>query len=201
MLSTYFTSQGIIHDSSCVNTPQQNGVAERKNGHLLNTTRALLFQGDVPKSYWGEAVLAASYMINRLPTRILDNKSPIEVLNSFYPHIRTSNGLIPRIFGCTAFVHVHKQHRDKLDPRAVRCVFLGYSPTQKGYKCYHPSSKKWYISADVTFSENKPFFSKSSLQGEISMMEDSPCEFFEILGPMCTTPDAPNPDKFANPAA
>lgn len=51
ILSTYFQKEGIIHESSCVNTPQQNGVAERKNGHLLNTTRVLLFHGNVPKSY------------------------------------------------------------------------------------------------------------------------------------------------------
>lgn len=50
-LSPYFQSHGIIHESSCVNTPQQNGVAELKNRHLLNTTRALLFQGNVPKTY------------------------------------------------------------------------------------------------------------------------------------------------------
>ena len=56
---------------------------------------------------------------------------------------------------------------------------LVYSSTQKGYKCYNPSSKKFYISADVTFTENKPFFPKSSLQGEISIMEDNHCEFFE----------------------
>ena len=51
ILSPYFQPQGILHDSSCVNTPQQNGIAERKNWHLLNTTRALLFQGNAPKSY------------------------------------------------------------------------------------------------------------------------------------------------------
>lgn len=158
ILSPYFQSQGIIYDLSCVDTPQQNGVAERKNEHLLNTTRALFFQGNVPRSYWGEAVLNAIHMINRLPSRVLDNRSPIEILNSFYPHFRTSNGLTPRIFGCTAFVHVHSQHRGKLDPRAIKCIFLGYSSTQKGYKCYNPLSKKFYISADVTFSENKPFF-------------------------------------------
>ncbi|RVW51913.1 Retrovirus-related Pol polyprotein from transposon TNT 1-94 [Vitis vinifera] len=156
-------------------------LAERKNGHLLNTTRALLFQGNVPKSYWGEAVLTATYMINRIPSRVLDNKSPVEILKSFYPHFRTSNGITPRVFGCTAFVHVHSQHRDKLDPRVIKCVFLGYSSTKKGYKCYNPSARKFYISADVTFTENKPFFHKSSLQGGISMMEDSPYESFEPL--------------------
>ncbi|KAJ9705809.1 hypothetical protein PVL29_003762 [Vitis rotundifolia] len=180
-LSPYFQSQGILHDSSCVNTPQQNGVAERKNGYLLNKTRALLFQGNVPKSYWGEAVLTATYMINRIPSQVLDNKSPVEILKSFYPHFRTSNGLTPRVFGCTTFVHVHSQHRDKLDPRAIKCVFLGYSSTKKGYKCYNPSTRKFYISTDVTFTENKPFFPKSSLRGEISMMEDSPYESFKPL--------------------
>ncbi|KAJ9688914.1 hypothetical protein PVL29_014528 [Vitis rotundifolia] len=180
-LSPYCQSQGILHDSSCVNTPQQNGVAERKNGHLLNTTRILFFQGNVPKSYWGKAILTATYMINRILSRVLDNKSPVEILKSFYPHFRTSNGLIPRVFGCTAFVHVHSQHRDKLDPRAIKCVFLGYSSTQKGYKCYNPPTKKFYISANVTFTENKPFFPKSSLQGDISMMEDSLYESFEPL--------------------
>ena len=87
------------------------------------------------------------------------------------------------IFGCTTFVHVHNQHRDKLDPRAIKCVFLGYSSTKKGYKCYNPSTRKFYMFADVTFIENKLFFPKSSLQGGISMMENSPCESFEPLDP------------------
>ena len=68
ILSPYFQSQGILHDSSCVNTPQHNGVAKRKIGHLLNTTRALLFQGNAPKSCWGGAILTATYLINRIPS-------------------------------------------------------------------------------------------------------------------------------------
>ncbi|KAJ9674605.1 hypothetical protein PVL29_023880 [Vitis rotundifolia] len=178
-LSPYFQSQGILHDSSCVNTPQQNGIADRKNGHLLNTARVLLFQGNVPKSYWGETILTATYMINRIPSQVLNNKSPLEILKSFYPHFKTSNGLTPRVFGCTTFVHVHSQHRDKLNPRAIKYVFLGYLSTKKGYKCYNPSTRKFYISADVTLTENKLFFPKFSLQGEISMMEDSLYESFE----------------------
>ena len=112
---------------------------------------------------------------------MLDNKSLVEILKSFYLRFKTSNGLTLRVFRCTAFVHVHSQHRDKLDARAIKCVFLGYSSTQKGYKCYNPSAKKFYISADITFTENKPFFPKSSLQGDISMMEDSLYESFEPL--------------------
>ena len=59
-----------------------------------------------------------------------------------------------------------------MDPRATKCVFLGFSPTQKGFKCYDPSSGKFYVSMDVTFFEDKPFFDKTSLQGEINHNED-----------------------------
>ena len=101
------------------------------------------------------------------------------------------------IFGCTTFVHVHNQHRDKLDPRAIKCVFLGYSSTKKGYKCYNPSARKFYIFADVTFIENKPFFPKSSCQGGISMMENSPCESFEPLDlPHVLTHGDEEPESF-----
>ena len=130
----------------------------KKNGHLLNTTRALLFQGNVPKSYQGEVVLTTTYIINRLPSQILDFKTPLETLAKFYPHVRASTGLILKVVGCTSFVYVHSQNRGKLYPRAIKCVFLGYSSTQKEYKCYHPPSRKFYIFADVNFVENKPYF-------------------------------------------
>jgi hypothetical protein len=70
-----------------------------------------------------------------------------------------------KIFGCTCFVHVSTTHRNKLDPRAVKCIFLGYSQTQKGYKCYDSLSKKLYVTRDVRFVEQIPYFVASS-QGE-----------------------------------
>jgi len=93
VLSPYFQKEGIIHESSCVNTPQQNGIAKRKTGHLLNTTRALLFHGQVPKAYWGKAIVTATYIINKLSSRTLDHKIPMKFLSQFYPHLRTSNDL------------------------------------------------------------------------------------------------------------
>ena len=147
-------------------------MAERKNRHLLECTRALLFQHNVPKSYWGKAVLTSAYVINRIPSRVLGFKSPLETLSQFYLDIRSSFNLTPRIFGYTSLVHVHSHNRGKLDPRALKCVFVGYSAIQKGYKCYHPSTRKLYVSIDVTFVENKPYFSTSYLQRELSTLKD-----------------------------
>ncbi|RVW63341.1 Retrovirus-related Pol polyprotein from transposon RE1 [Vitis vinifera] len=66
-LSTYLQNHGIIHISSCVDTPQQNGVAERKNRHLLEVARCLMFSSNVPNYFWGEAILTATYLINQSP--------------------------------------------------------------------------------------------------------------------------------------
>jgi len=69
-------SKGIIHQSSCAHTPQQNGVAERKNRHLIETARTLLIHMNVPLYLWGDAVLTACYLINRMPSSVLNFKIP-----------------------------------------------------------------------------------------------------------------------------
>ena len=76
----FLVSSGIEHQTTCVNTPEQNGVAERKNRHLLEVARSLMFTMNVPKFLWGEAMKTTTYLINRMPLRVLDNKSPAELL-------------------------------------------------------------------------------------------------------------------------
>ena len=156
VLGNFLSSEGIIHQSSCVETPQQNGVSERKNRHLLEVARSLLFSTNVPKQYWGEAVLTATYLINRLPSRVLTFQTPYNVLLKSYPNTRLLLGLPIRIFGCCVYVHNIQQTRSKLDPRSIKCIFVGYSPNQKGYKCYSPVTKKFYVSKDTTFMETHP---------------------------------------------
>lgn len=160
-MKNYLISNGILHHTSCVNTSQQNGVAERKNRDLLEKTRALMLQMNVPKVFWSFGVLTAAYLINRLPSRVLDFKCPLEVLQVKQPDISHL-----KIFGCICFVHLLANHRDKLDPRAVKCIFLGYSQTKKGYKCYDAVHKRLYDSRDVRFAETSPYF-ESSNQGDI----------------------------------
>ncbi|XP_026436193.1 uncharacterized protein LOC113334063 [Papaver somniferum] len=143
---------------------QQNGVAERKLRHILETTHALMIQMHVPKKFWSHGSLTATYLINRLPSRVLEFKSPLEVLKHHQPDISHL-----RVFGCVCYVHLQEKHRDKLDSRATKCVFFGYSSTKKGYICYHPPTRKLQISRDVVSDETVAYFqcdSGSRSQGE-----------------------------------
>ncbi|WJZ84417.1 hypothetical protein VitviT2T_004022 [Vitis vinifera] len=169
-IQTYFNSHGILHETSCSQTPQQNGTAERKNRHILETARALLLNAHVPNRYWSDVVATAVHLLNSMPTKVLQFQTPVKVLSD---HVSLPNVLMipPRIFGCVVFVHIHKNQRTKLDPCAVRCLFLGYGVQKKGYRCYDPIAKRTYIAMDVTFLESENFFpspvSNSPLQGEI----------------------------------
>lgn len=70
------------------------------------------------------------------------------------------------VFGCTVFVHNKQPNGSKLDPKAFKCIFFGYSPTQKGYKCYSPFLKKFFVSCDVTFYGDQLIYPNTRLQGE-----------------------------------
>lgn len=77
----------MIHQISCVETPQQNGLVEGKHKHLLPIARALRFQSSIPIQYWGDCVQTTCYLINCLPIVVLENKSPFEKLNGDMPYI------------------------------------------------------------------------------------------------------------------
>ncbi|KAJ9697298.1 hypothetical protein PVL29_009198 [Vitis rotundifolia] len=145
----------ILHQTSCVDTPSQNGVAERKNRHLLKTARALMFHMKVLKQFWADAVSTACFLINRMPIVVLKGDIPYKVIHpqkSLFP-------IEPRIFGCTCYVRDTRPFVTKLDPKALKCVFLGYSRLQKGYRCFSTDLNKYLVSTDVVFSEDTSFFS------------------------------------------
>ncbi|XP_019229990.1 PREDICTED: uncharacterized protein LOC109210960 [Nicotiana attenuata] len=155
----FFFSQGIIHQTTCVGTPQQNGVVERKHRHLLETCRALMFQSHAPKRYWGESLLTATYLINRFSSQVLRNKSPYRVLFGKDPDC---SYLKP--FGCLCFNSTLSRNRDKLSPRAFPGIFLGYPFGKKGYKILNLEDNTICISRNVKFIEFVfPFSSPSPL--------------------------------------
>ena len=125
----HLAQHGILHQTSCPYTPQHNGVGERKNRHLMEVARSMMFQTSVPKRFWSDFVIHACYLINRIPTKILEDQSRFEVLNKsrlVLDHLR--------VFGCVCFVLVQDEIRNKLEAKSTRAMFIRYSTTQKGYK-------------------------------------------------------------------
>ena len=76
----FFNSHGIIYQLSCIYNPQQNSIVERKHQHLLSIARALQIQSQLPIKFWGDCVLHVAYLINRLPSPLLHDKTPFELL-------------------------------------------------------------------------------------------------------------------------
>lgn len=140
---------GIVHQRTCTYTPQQNGVVERKHRHLIQVARALLLHAGLDQKFWGDAVLTATYIINKLPSNLLQWKSPYEVLTSKQP---TLSHL--RVFGSLCYATVVDHHRKKLDAKAKKCNFIGYVFGCKGYKLYELSTGDVFISRDVQFYED-----------------------------------------------
>ena len=124
---------GTIHQTSCTDTPEQNGVAERKHRHIVETARSLLLSASVPSVFWGEVVLTAVGLINTIPSSHLSGVSAFKKLYGYAPDYSFF-----RVFGCTCFVLRPHVERIKLSSRSTICVFLGYGEVKKGYRCFDP---------------------------------------------------------------
>ncbi|RVW74217.1 Retrovirus-related Pol polyprotein from transposon RE1 [Vitis vinifera] len=131
-LQKYLEGHGIIHQTTCSNTLQQNAVAKRKNRHLLEVVRASLIAAKILISYWREAITSTVYLINRVPSSSINFQTPLQALIYVIVALTVPN-LPPRVFGCVAFVHLHKHQRTKLTSRALQCVLVGYALHKKGY--------------------------------------------------------------------
>lgn len=86
-MGMFCKTNGIVHQTTCTYTPQQNGIVERKHRHLLNVARALLFQSNVPARFWSDCVLTAVYLINRTPSLVLNGRTPYELVYGFEPFL------------------------------------------------------------------------------------------------------------------
>lgn len=148
-LQSFYETQGITWQLSVRYTPQQNGVAERRNRTTNDTARTLLFESKLPKSCWHLAMHTATYLVNRLPSSSLDGKSPFELLFSKKPNYSHL-----RIFGCLCFCLVPSDLRQKLDPKSITGVFVGYAEHHKGYNVLLADGRI-LVSRDISFNESK----------------------------------------------
>lgn len=149
-MSTYCAGRGIVHESTVPYTPQHNGIVERMNRILMNAVRAMLFHAKLDYSFWGMALLCAAYVLN---FRVIDEQNAKSAHEIFYNEKPSVKHL--RTFGCDAYVHVPEQTRHKLQPRAVKAIFIGYAPRNDGaWKFYDVEKKKVIYSRDAVFYEN-----------------------------------------------
>ena len=129
----FLEENGIVAQYTTPGTPQQNGVAERRNRTLMDMVRSMTSVSNLPPNMWSEALKTAVYILNRVPSKSVP-KTPFELWNGWKPSLNHVH-----IWGCQVEVRVYNPHERKLDPRTVSGFFIGYAEKSKGYRFYCPS--------------------------------------------------------------
>ncbi len=116
--------------------------------HIVEITRAMLNEKNLPNYFWAEVVAIVVYIMNRTPIVATHGMTPEEKFTGKKLDVSHL-----RVFGCITYVHVLDEKRSKLDPKTDKCIFIGYSLEQKGYRCCNLSTRKLQVSRDVVFDE------------------------------------------------
>lgn len=149
-MENYLRKCGIVHQKTNSYTPEQNGLCERYNRSIVEKARCLLFDSQLQKCLWAEAVNTAVYIINRVPAAgIGNNTTPYEMWMGRKPKLDHL-----RIFGSPAMVHIPKEKRKKWDKKAKKMFLVGYSENIKGYRLYDPVARDVTVARDVVIMEN-----------------------------------------------
>jgi len=145
---------GIKHELTSPQSPQSNGKAERLNRPLNNYARAMLYQANMPKSFWAEAITTAAYILNRLPSDAIADAIPYELWYGKQLSLQYVQSLKP--FGCIVHANVPTKRRKKLgkmDTRATRGYFIGYTDTDTIHKIWDFERRCFVNSHDLHFDE------------------------------------------------
>lgn len=184
-LDEYCKENGIKHQLTCVYTPEQNGVAERANRTIIEKARCMIFDSNLPKSFWAEACHTAAHVMNCTPRIRLQQKTPIEMWCGEKPIVSDF-----RIFGSKVMVHVPKEKRRKWSPKSSEMIFVGYDQQKKGFRCYDSESSKVIVSRDVNFYET---FSSTVMMNDVEDQNDD-IQNIEATQPVVRE-DTPSPAR------
>ncbi|CAI7901772.1 unnamed protein product [Closterium sp. NIES-54] len=150
-LGAFCRAQGIRQTFTLPASPQQNGIAERRIGMVMDVARTSMIHAAAPHFLWPFAVQYAAHQLQLQPRVSLPETSPTLLWTG-----KVGDASAFRVWGSRAFVR--DLSADKLSPRAAPCVFLGFPPDAPGWQFYHPTSHRVLSSQDVTFDESVPYY-------------------------------------------
>ncbi|KAM1263710.1 hypothetical protein ACFX2G_029301 [Malus domestica] len=126
----FLQEYGIVAQYTTPGTPEQNGVAERRNRTLMDMVRSMICRANLPSSLWGEAVKSANYILNRVPSKSVEG-TPFELWTGRKPSLNHLH-----VWGCRAEAKMYSPNNKKLDPKTISCFFVGYAERSKGFIFY-----------------------------------------------------------------
>ncbi|KAL0299968.1 UNVERIFIED_CONTAM: Secreted RxLR effector protein [Sesamum angustifolium] len=182
--AAFLKEEGIIAQYTMPGTPQQNGVAERRNRTLMDMVRSMMSHTNLSLELWSEALKTAVYILNRVPSKVVP-KTPFELWKGWKPSLGHLH-----IWGCPVEVRIYNPNIRKLDPRTISGYFIGYAENSKGYRFYCPShiprivearNAKFLEDLEVSGS-NIPHY-PPSIKGKQSNQEQSPTKDNENVEP------------------
>ena len=150
VMNEFCISKGIIQQFSAPRTPEQNGVAERRNRTLIESARTMLADANLPVTFWAEAINTACYVQNRVLINKRHNKTPYEIFNNRKPYIKFF-----KPFGCKCFLLNTRDYLNKFQTKSLDCFFVGYSTHSKAYRVYVKDHMSVIESSDIIFNENQ----------------------------------------------
>ena len=132
-------------------TPQQNGVAERKNRSLKEMATCMLQSKSLPQRLWDEAIKCVAYIQNRVPHKSVKGVTPFEAWTGKKPEVTHF-----RVFGSRAWAHIPTEKWRALEPQSKECIFVGYPDDVKGYRLLDPFTNQLFVERIVKFDEGPP---------------------------------------------
>ena len=181
--------EGLHRELTTPYSPEQNGVAERKNRTVVEMARSMMKAKNLSNHFWAEGVATAVYLLNISPTKAVLNRTPYEAWYGRKPWVSHL-----KVFGSVAYTLIDSHNHSKLDEKSVKCIFVGYCSQSKGYKLYNPVSGKIIVSRNVVFDEKASWTWRVSEDGAlVEISSESEVAQSEDQQPSVQIPASPTP--------